>query len=346
MPNHKHFREDLSSSLKLEWELQFPQIKDHQIASIYFGGGTPALLTPPLFAPIFERFNTLHISSDCEITIEANPESIDFQTLVAFRTLGINRISFGVQSLDDRSLQILERQHSSQKAKEALFFAKKAGFDNISIDLMYDLPSQTLSSFQYTLDQIKDLPITHLSLYNLTIEPHTAFHRRQKSMTFPSSELSFRLLDSAIESIEKAGLERYEISAFAKPGFESRHNIGYWTRRPFLGFGPSAFSYWNQERFQNIAHLQKYKTALENHQSPVHFRERLPFPSDIQEAFAIELRLLKQGVNLDDFKDLPEVLFKRLENWERSGWIQRSNQIVKLTPKGALIYDTLAIDII
>jgi oxygen-independent coproporphyrinogen-3 oxidase len=335
IPNRASDHLILSEALQLEWEQQLPLLQDKEIVSIYFGGGTPSL-----FSGVGEVLARIPRSPDCEITIEANPEESTLALFTRLRSLGINRLSLGVQSLDDRSLQTLERIHTAAKAKEAIHMAEQAGFTNVTIDLMYDLPGQTEESWRYTLDQLTDLPIHHLSLYNLTIEPHTAFHKRK--VQTPPGELSFRLLTTALEKLEQLGLHRYEISAFAKPGYESRHNLGYWTGRPFLGFGPSAFSFWEGERFRNIANLHKYARALKTGQSPVDFRERLPYPANLKEQLAIHLRV-KHGV---EAKEWPPETLLAIERLKGQGFLKVEEERLKLTERGMLFYDTVATDLI
>lgn len=337
IPNRRPFQTLLKEALSLEWKTQSPLLENQSICSIYFGGGTPAL-----FDGIGEILQPISRPLDCEITIEANPEESSFERFSLFRSWGINRLSLGVQSLDDRSLQTLERIHSADKAKQAIFDAHRAGFKNISIDLMYDLPGQTEESWRYTLDQLADLPIQHLSLYNLTIEPHTAFHKRQ--VKTPSGELSLRLLNAALEKLEEIGLHRYEISAFARMGHESRHNLGYWTYRPFLGFGPSAYSYWNQERFRNIAHIQRYARHLKENTSPVDFREKLSDAAHTKERLAVQLRL-KKGVDLNRL-ELPEETRTAIEKLKLSGLLQQTGAQLQLTDRGMLFYDTVAVELI
>jgi oxygen-independent coproporphyrinogen-3 oxidase len=337
IPNRLSHQELLSESLALEWQQQKPLLEGKEITSIYFGGGTPSL-----FNGIETVLAKIPRSEDCEITIEANPEESSLELFSHFRSIGINRLSLGVQSLDDRSLLTLERIHSAEKAKRAIFHAEKAGFKNVSIDLMYDLPGQTEESWRYTLDQLKDLPIHHLSLYNLTIEPHTSFHKRKVEST--GGELSLRFLTAALEKLEAIGLKRYEISAFAKPGHESRHNLGYWTARPFLGFGPSAFSYWNGERFRNIANLNRYAKLVKEGVSPVDFRERLPYPANVKELLAVELRLMN-GVDTKKF-DLPPETLEAIEQLKYLGLITEHLTFLKLTDRGSLFYDSVAAELI
>ena len=189
---------------------------ENPLRSIYFGGGTPYLLGPD---------NIRRILAICppatEITLEANPEDITFETMKEYQKAGINRVSIGVQSFDETLLKFLGRNHSGEKAKGAVLDTYKAGIHNITIDLMYDIPTQTRDVFQKSLKVCETLPINHLSLYNLTIEPYTPFHKKEKALEIlrPSSEDSTAMLEDAILFLENQGLKRYEISAFAKPHY-------------------------------------------------------------------------------------------------------------------------------
>lgn len=337
IPNQHRYHETLKAALLLEWEQKKPLIQNGNLISIYFGGGTPTLFGAEAIGEIIRRCSP---APHTEITVEANPEESSFELFSSLKKVGVNRISLGVQSLDDRSLQTLERTHSAAKAKEAILAANQAGIENISIDLMYDLPGQTESSWIYTLDQLKTLPIQHLSLYNLTVEPHTAFHKRK--VTQPKPEESLRFLHLALTALEELGLERYEISAFAKPGFQSKHNLGYWTYRLFLGLGPSAFSYWDGERFQNAPNLQRYANALKNQQSPISFTERLRYPHNIKEQIAVQLRL-KEGLLLPS---IPPETQKAIEALQEQGFLEIEMPRIRLTERGKLFYDHVASELI
>ncbi|MBS0652546.1 MAG: radical SAM family heme chaperone HemW [Verrucomicrobia bacterium] len=353
LPDKDFFKEQFLASIAQEWKLRLPQLIGKRIVSIYFGGGTPSRLSPQqllsILGPVLN--SGVEIDPNCEITLEANPEDASLSLLSDFRSLGVNRLSLGIQSLDDGQLHVLERQHSSQRGIDAIMAAERAGFNNISIDLMYDLPHQTLASWKSTLDRLKQLPITHLSLYNLTFEPHTGFFKRKKELTphLPNDEQSLRLLQEAIEAIENAGLDRYEISAFARPGMHSRHNTGYWTARPFLGFGPSAFSYWEGKRFRNIAHLNRYAEALANGAFPIDFEERLAYPQSLYELLAVRIRL-KEGVDMALFEKshgtLPKEFVDRLQSLEERGWLKRAGEVCSLTDAGMLFYDSVATELI
>jgi oxygen-independent coproporphyrinogen-3 oxidase len=338
---------------KRELALRSEQLKGKRLASIYFGGGTPALFGAKLLA---ELLNTIHsyISFDeksIEITLEANPENITKQLICDYASAGVNRISIGFQTLDDELLIRLGRIHTSNKALEAVIMTHEAGIDNISLDLMYDIPGQTIYSWANTLQQIPKLPITHLSLYNLTIEPHTVFFKYQASLSklLPDAESSAQMYCMAIDQLKNSGLLQYEISAFAKNDLYSKHNVGYWTGRPFLGFGPSAFSYWEGRRFRNVAHLGRYLKTLQEGSFPIDFEEKLEPDPHQRELLAIALRLL-QGVNLDEFQSshgpLPNNLINVLSNLEKEGFLVRKNNTIALTNKGTLFYDTIAVEII
>ncbi len=344
VPNTPSFHRVLEEGLFLEWESRLSLLEDKEITSIYFGGGTPSLFAPGGIEKILQKIreSKIELTPSCEITIEANPEEESQEFFEKLLSLGINRLSIGVQSLDDRSLQTLERTHSAKKAKSAIFSAHKAGFKNISIDLMYDLPDQTESSWQYTLSEISSLPIQHLSLYNLTIEPHTSFYKRRKTLSLPDPKTSLRFLECAVRTMEDIGLTRYEISAFAKKGFSSQHNLGYWTGKPFLGFGPSAFSFWEGERFRNIANLQRYTRELKQSKSPIDFKEKLPFPQNLKELFSVRLRLL-EGADVDPKfpQEMQDAISRLIEN----NFLIKNGSRVCLTEKGILFHDTVASEI-
>lgn len=343
VPNKQEFHKLLLEALHLEWNRIRSKIQNHEIASIYFGGGTPTLFGAKNVESLLSKISSdAKLSSDCEITIEANPEDVTPELIGQLKRSGINRVSIGIQSLEDSSLIELGRGHNAAQGKKAICNAFEAGIQNISIDLMFELPRQTLQSFERTLQQLKHLPITHLSLYNLTIEPHTPFSKRK--LQLPSTEENLKMLQTAIVSLQNFKMQRYEISAFARNGFQSKHNLGYWTARPFFGLGPSAFSYFEGKRFRNIPHINRYTKALRENRSPVDFVEKLPYPDNVHELFAVNLRLI-EGVNLTSF-DLPEKTLATIQNLIKEGYLTLENEKCRLTEKGLLFYDTVASEII
>lgn len=319
---------------RLEWNLR--QIVE-PVHTVYFGGGTPALFHPER---IGEILSWIPLESNAEITLEANPENITCDLIKRYADCGINRVSIGLQSLNDDLLQTLGRIHHAKKGIESVFHTAKAGIQNISVDLMYDLPGQQLAHWKKTLEEVAHLPITHLSLYNLTLEPHTVFFKKKEVLArlIPDPDLSLQMYTMAIESMERQGFKQYEISAFAKPGFQSRHNLGYWTGREFLGFGPSAYSYKNGKRFRNIAHLGKYLSQLKMGAFPIDFEEQLDPEASLRELLAIRLRLL-EGVEYRG--NLLEI-----EKLISEGFLEKVEGRLKLTRRGILFYDTVAVEII
>jgi len=318
------------------------QLGEFPIRSLYFGGGTPSL-----YEGIGDFLEELNPPSDIEITIEANPEDISLDKMEQFRLLGINRVSIGVQSLVDSELLVLGRTHSRVRAIDAVWETYTAGFSNISIDLMYELPFQTEESFNKTLTTLEKLPITHLSLYNLTFEQNTVFTKQKKTLLphVPSGRSSSKMLKNAVSTLESMGLARYEISAFAKPGFEAVHNTGYWQGTPFIGLGPSAFSFLGGARYKNVAHLKKYMQALDQGTFPIDFYEKLPEADALAERLAVHLRLFN-GVNMHEFPSLPSDLKNRVETLQTEGLLRTKDNRLMLTSKGKLFYDTVGAGLI
>lgn len=338
-------RKEFLTSLKKEWDLKKGLIKD-PIASIYFGGGTPSKLTIEELQEIFSWFSDLHLEKNCEITLEANPEDLSKEYIQGLLDLKINRLSIGIQTLDDTLLSSLKRTHDAQMAKKAIILANSLGFDNISIDLMYDLPNQSLSSFSKTLEELNSLPITHLSLYNLIFEKNSLFYKKKKQILplLPSQDDSLAMIHLAEKTLDKMGLKRYEISAFAKDNKISIHNTGYWTARPFIGYGPSAFSYLEGARIKNIENLSKYSSLLNENKDPIEFEEKLSLEEKQKELFAVELRMFK-GILLSEFEQKHGKLFptlkKSIKELINDKLIEHNEGIYQLSQRGVLFYDTV-----
>lgn len=337
IPDREELKERYMEGLRLEWERASSLLAIDRLVSVYFGGGTPALLGPDRIGEILEWVSP----PSCEITLEANPENITHEKMAAFVAAGINRLSIGLQAVQTPLLHTLGRLHTGQSALDAVRAAHAAGLENLSVDLMYDLPGQTLRDWKETLDQVVDLPITHLSLYNLVIEAHTSFDRQRAELErqMPAEERSLEMLNLAVERLERGGLHRYEISAFARPGYRSQHNLGYWQGRPFLGIGPSAFSDWEGRRFRNVANLNRWWCRLREGESTVDFEERLDPERRARELLAIGLRVL-EGVEMPNhsLEAIGRLLDQELLE-ERGGRL-------RLSERGRLLYDTVAAELI
>jgi len=331
LPDQEPLKNDLLEGFRIEWDQIKHNFKGLPLKSIYFGGGTPSLFGPERIEEVLSWLPKAE-----EITLEMNPENGTSELLTAYRELGVNRLSIGLQSLSNSELVTLGRTHSKDQSLLIVETAHRAGFDNISVDLMYDLPDQTIKTWETTLAQTLKLPITHLSLYNLTIEPHTVFYKYRDKIQkqLPNEEESLKFYRMAQEKLAEAGLHQYEISAFAKPGFAAIHNSGYWTGRPFWGLGPSAYSFWNKSRFRNISSLSKYMKSLRTNESPIDFRETLNPEALKREAFILKLRLL-EGTEIPDF-----------DVNVNPKWVEERDGKLMLTQEGILFYDSIATDLV
>ncbi len=320
-------------ALKIEWKKKLPLIQNKKIISLYFGGGTPSLF-PEAIIWVLKQCEKLPLQNP-EITVEMNPEDIHQDLIDKLAKANVNRISLGVQSLVKSELKTLGRAPSF---KEHICLIADQ-IPNISIDLMIDIPNQSQKSLAQSLEKIPQLPIQHISLYNLTIEPHTHFYKTKPKL--PSD--SALLLAQAIDFFEKEGFARYEISAFSRKGYQSLHNLGYWKARPFLGYGPSAFSFWEQKRFRNVCHILRYARSLKQGSSPVDFEEKLPDEKRQRELLCIHLRL-KEGVELSKFQKqhgfFSEEHQKDIDSLLDQNFLIQKNHHLKLSEKGFLFYDT------
>lgn len=354
IPDNESHKISLLEGLKKEWDIWAPLIAGRTLESIYFGGGTPSLFGPERIATVLGWVKTQFPWTDTppEITLEVNPENVTTALMKGYREAGINRVSLGLQSLDDTLLQILSRGHNSNDACNAVETVYKSGIENITVDLMYELPTQSIEQWQRTLRRTLNLPINHLSLYNLTIEPKTSFYKRREILNklLPDEETRLMMYEHAVETFESAGLLQYEISAFAKEGHFSKHNTGYWTGRDFIGFGPSAFSYWEGRRFSNVSNLHKYTRALDEGKSPIDFDEKLGPEEHLTELLAVQLRL-RCGVDLKAFAErygtFSNESLHKIEKLITSELLfYNAEGRLCLTKRGILFYDTVGSEII
>ena len=280
--------------------------------TVFFGGGTPSLLTSRELGSILEHLaRHFSIAPNSEITVETNPGTVNRQKLQEFRSLGINRLSIGVQSFHNDDLHFLTRIHSSEEAKRCVNDAYASGFENISIDLIFSLPSQTAERWIFNLDQAMELKPTHISCYSLIVESNTPLFRmvESKQVSLLNPETDADLYETTIAYLTGRGYEQYEVSNFAKPGFKSRHNKSYWDHTDYLGFGPSAHSFTTRgqhsdgpERSWNVANLSDYCSKLELGLLPVIGMEHLATQQLAEEEIFLGLR--SEGIDLIRFRTL------------------------------------------
>lgn len=248
-----------------EIQLRKSYLNGDDISTVYFGGGTPSVLNFNQFKKIFNViYNCFNVEDDAEITMEANPDDLTEVYLKTLSPLPFNRLSIGIQSFNDANLKKINRRHDAQQAKDAVINARKHGFKNISIDLIYALPGQTIDDWKYQLEEAFKLNVEHISAYGLTYEEGTAlWKQRNKGLVkVTEDEVTLQMFDYMRLQMSEKGFESYEISNYAKPGFRSRHNSAYWQFIPYLGLGPSAHSFDGKSRQWNIASVQKYLQGI------------------------------------------------------------------------------------
>lgn len=297
----RRFLAGLDTEIRLRGEEQ--RFQEEEFSTIFFGGGTPSLLSPSKILSILEALSSrFRFSEDLEVTLETNPGTVDRAALESFREAGINRISMGVQSFHEDDLRFLTRIHSSAQAKDCMSNAFASGFENVSLDLMFALPNQTMERWSSNLHQAVALNPSHLSCYSLIVEPNTPLARmvQSKQVTPLSPDVDNELYQFTIRFLAEHGYEQYEVSNFAKPGFKSRHNSLYWDHSNYLGFGPSAHSFWNGVRWWNVANVNAYSEKLEQRHVPVIGEEVLSTDQLMNEEVFLGLR--SEGIDVAGFQ--------------------------------------------
>jgi oxygen-independent coproporphyrinogen-3 oxidase len=272
--------------------------------SIYFGGGTPSLMDPTYIKEIIDYLRLkFTVLSDAEITLETNPGTVDKNKLKDFRDSGINRLSVGIQSFHNDELRFLTRIHNSQTAIETILNAKDSGFNNISLDLIFNLPGQTKQKWSENLKQAVSLPITHLSAYSLILERGTILNKMvlDKKVALQDDEYDADLYEYTIDFMEERSFNQYEVSNFCFPGYECRHNNAYWRYRDYLSFGTSAHSFMNRKRWWNFSSLKRYIHEIDREGYAAAGSELVNEKQQLDEYIMLALR--SSGINLLDFNE-------------------------------------------
>ena len=324
------------------WVSEHPESTSKAIDTIYFGGGTPTELSIQQLQMILDKIkNTFTITDDCHMTIESNPGEVNLHYLTKLVKLGFNRISFGVQTFDDKVLTMLHRSHNGEQAKQAVYDAKEAGFTDINIDLIYGLPRQTLEDIQHNLDIVKDLPINHISTYGLQVEVGTyLYHLVQKNLiSIPSETIDESMYDTMMEGLKDLGFERYEISNFAKANSYSRHNLKYWHYIDYLGFGAGAHSFYDGVRRSNNRNVMPYIQSVDRYIMPTIDTETITLER-AQEDFCFLALRTKWGLDERKFEDkfgvsIHDLFATTLEDLVSKGLLEYQNASYHLTAEGA-----------
>jgi len=321
-------------------EIESNSTKDYNVVSVYIGGGTPNLLPPSYIEKILKSvFKNYKILDGCEITIEMNPGLITEEKLKIYKGSGINRVSIGLQAFQNRLLKYIGRIHTVEEFFGNYELVKKF-FDNINIDLMYALPTQTFKEWQETLKEVVKLQPTHVSTYSLILEPNTSFYRLYEKGQLPivDEEEELKMYHWGIEFLKEKGYHHYEISNFALPTFECRHNILYWECKNYLGFGAGAHSYMADVRYSNIENIKDYIKSILERKSAVKEKIKLTKQDRMAEFMFLGMRMTK-GVCDKDFKkrfgiSLFEIYKKVIQKYLKEGLIEIDNECVKLTERG------------
>ena len=326
-----------------EIELARRTVGKASVPTIFFGGGTPTLLPARDLLRIVDAISgRFSLERRCEITVEANPDSVTKESLATLRAGGINRISFGMQSAVPHVLKVLDRTHRSENLVSATQWAKEVGFDHISVDLIYGTPGESLNDWQVSIDAALALPIDHISAYALIVEQGTKLARQVNSgeITMPDDDETAEKYRMADDSFSQAGFTWYELSNWARPGGECRHNIAYWQNSEWWGLGPGAHSHIENSRWWNVKHPNTYRAKITANETPIQEREELSLDNQRTENLMLAIRM-KAGIALKNLSEEQCVAAQKyvvsehldLEKWERGALV--------LTQSGRLIADRI-----
>ena len=317
------------------------------IQTIYIGGGTPSQLTLGQLGQLLEKARTVFdVDDNAEVTVEVNPDDVTEELAVGLRAIGVNRVSMGAQTFDANRLRFLNRRHTARQVEEAVSLLRQSGFDNISIDLMYGFPDETLNDWQQDIDAALRLGVEHLSAYCLMIEEGTPLHQwaADNGQWTMDEELERAMYYTLIERLTAAGYEHYELSNFAKPGRRSRHNSSYWKDIPYIGLGAAAHSYDGQCRRWNVSNLLYYIKGIENGQ-PSFEQEELDEDTHYNDRITVALRTC-EGLSLSELTDRQQkYLLRSAQRYLDDGLLEQQNGCIKLTRKGLFVSDMVMADL-
>ena len=327
---------------------EFHSYDIQKLRTLYIGGGTPTALSAPQLEGLLDGLTkNLDLSVLEELTIEANPGDLDEDKIAVLKNSAVNRVSLGVQTFDDKMLKKIGRSHLEKDIYENIDRLKLAGFDNISIDLIYALPGQTMEQVKDNVAKAIALDIPHMSLYSLILENHTVFMNRMRrgKLPLPKEEVEAEMFEYIIAELERAGFEHYEISNFSKHGFESRHNLMYWDNAEYYGIGAGASGYVNGVRYKNHGPIRHYLKAVEEGNARIH-EEHLSQREQMEEEMFLGLRK-KSGVSMKRFEEKFGTSFDNLygqvvRDLCHQGLLQIEDQQIRMTKKGLFLGDTVA----
>lgn len=317
------------------------------VTSIFFGGGTPSFMEPDYIGNIIKIVkNKFNVADDAEITLETNPGTVNQKKMEAFKNVGINRVSIGIQSFNDDELEFLTRIHNSASARKTVLDTAEVGFDNISIDLMFNLPGQTMDKWKSNLFKAVELPIKHISAYSLILEKGTVLNKMvlDGKVKMQDADYDARLYETTIDHFSKHGFIQYEVSNFTKPGYQCVHNNAYWHYRDYFGFGPSAHSFVDGKRWWNYSSLKFYIANVDKNGNAIRGEESLTDEEMVEEYIMLALR--SSGLNTKKLTEKfggnwPEENQGEINKLLKKGFITSEDDVIKFTKKGYPVCDEI-----
>ena len=347
---HKEQAKAYLQALRTEMELYASETEPLQ--TIFIGGGTPSILSANALAQLLTDIHQhFQITSDAEITVECNPGTVDAEKLRVMRDNGVNRLSFGLQAMQDETLKQLGRIHTVAEFLESYHLAREHRFENINIDLIFALPDQTMDAWHHTLNEVISLEPDHISAYNLVMEETTPFYEwwQAGELRLPTEDTEADMFQYTIETLTAHGYEHYEICNFARPNRAARHNLVYWDNQPCIGLGTGAWGYINRTRYSNIRGIAPYIKELSERNKPIADTEHLTGHAEKSETLMLALRK-REGISLNVYQnrfgeDIEVAFGSILKKWMDLGLLERTATHLRLTPRGLFLANEVFVEL-
>lgn len=339
------------NSLKREMELYKENLEDKSIDSVFVGGGTPSILNEEEIKILFQNIkNNFQIKDSAEITMECNPGTLTLNKLKAMKECGVNRLSIGLQAVQNNHLEYIGRVHTYEEFEKNYYQAKEVGFKNINIDLMYALPNQSKEDWMESLEKVVNLNPTHISAYSLILEENTELFNMYEKHEFKllDEDTDIEMYEYTINYLKSNGYNQYEISNYAKKGFECKHNILYWKCENYVGLGVSASGFLNETRYNNLCELDKYENIIRSGKKPIEWEEKLSIKDEIEESIFLGLRM-NEGIKFKDFYEKYNLNFEEeykneIDKLKKMELIETKDEGMRLTQKGREISNSVFVE--
>lgn len=339
------------NSLKREMELYKGNLEDKIIDSVFVGGGTPSILNEGEIKILFQNIkNNFQIKDSAEITMECNPGTLTLNKLKTMKECGVNRLSIGLQAVQNNHLEYIGRVHTYEEFEKNYYQAKEVGFENINIDLMYALPNQSKEEWMESLEKVVKLNPTHISAYSLILEENTELFNMYEKYEFKllDEDADIEMYEYTINYLKSNGYNQYEISNYAKKGFECKHNILYWKCENYVGLGVSASGFLNEKRYNNLCELNKYEEMIHSGKKPIEWEEKLSIKDEIEENIFLGLRM-NEGIKFKDFHEKYNLNFEEeykneIDKLKKIKLIETTDEGMKLTQKGREISNSVFVE--